>query len=535
MTNSKNLKEILLYPEKMDIDRNGVKNFFWPITLNCERKFKIDLLKELELFSKKEKKHAKDIIFLIFLHILNSIPSLFKAKKFANKYLELKYPKKKTGSNLIDGIIFNKKISLLGEVKGILGGLKKRSLIISIIKKIKNIFFTSNLSYINKTKIKNHHIVTFSNNFLIKKQSTHLPSGEQVRVSNFQDWFSCKAINLNNKKILTKKTLDRLNKLVLKLMQKNNLFLSDNEKNCIFDLLSNLFFMAEFLLNELNKNKEFLPQKLWIGTAGNFYSRVFALLVKQVGGKVYGFDHGISSVWNNQISQNIIEFSMVDYFYTYTFYTKKELRKCFKKNFFSKTFKKENILSVAKNNLNFYEKIKNKNKNQNIKKVLYIPRIYCGDRTLSNFESLYSDIIYVDWQVRLFDLLSSLNYDIHVKPHPGSHSKFPHNLKNFFDIKFCNNSIEEEIKSVDLLIFDCLQTSAFLIAIKTNIPIIFLNIKEIDIKKIAISSIKKRCGYVDCYLDKNNKIKINQKNISKAVDESLNLTQNKSFYNYYFN
>ena len=86
-----------------------------------------------------------------------------------------------------------------------------------------------------------------------------------------------------------------------------------------------------------------------------------------------------------------------------------------------------------------------------------------------------------------------------------------------------------------MLIFDCLQTSAFLIAIKTNIPIIFLNIKEIDIKKIAISSIKKRCGYVDCYLDKNNKIKINQKNISKAVDESLNLTQNKSFYNYYFN
>ena len=78
MTNSKNLKEILLYPEKMDIDRNGVKNFFWPITLNCERKFKIDLLKELELFSKKEKKYAKDIIFLIFLHILNSIPSLFK-------------------------------------------------------------------------------------------------------------------------------------------------------------------------------------------------------------------------------------------------------------------------------------------------------------------------------------------------------------------------------------------------------------------------------------------------------------------------
>ena len=101
MTSSKNFKKILLYPEKMDIDENGVKNFFWPIKLNNVRNFQLDLLKELELFSKKEKKDVKDIIFLNLKLILSIITILFTAKKFVNKYLELKYLKKKTENNFI--------------------------------------------------------------------------------------------------------------------------------------------------------------------------------------------------------------------------------------------------------------------------------------------------------------------------------------------------------------------------------------------------------------------------------------------------
>ena len=44
MTSSKKSKIFLLYPEKMDIDENGVKNFFWPIKLNYVRNFQLDLV-----------------------------------------------------------------------------------------------------------------------------------------------------------------------------------------------------------------------------------------------------------------------------------------------------------------------------------------------------------------------------------------------------------------------------------------------------------------------------------------------------------
>ena len=85
MTSSKKSKIFLLNPEKMDIDENGVKNFFWPIKLNYVRNFQLDLLKELELFSKKEIKDVKDIIFLNLPFILRNITILFTAIKFVNK------------------------------------------------------------------------------------------------------------------------------------------------------------------------------------------------------------------------------------------------------------------------------------------------------------------------------------------------------------------------------------------------------------------------------------------------------------------
>ena len=76
MKSRSQLKGIELFPEFMELNSNGVKNFFWPIKLNYARNFQLDLLKELELFSKKEKKDVKDIIFLNLKLILSNITIL---------------------------------------------------------------------------------------------------------------------------------------------------------------------------------------------------------------------------------------------------------------------------------------------------------------------------------------------------------------------------------------------------------------------------------------------------------------------------
>ena len=47
------------------------------------------------------------------------------------------------------------------------------------------------------------------------------------------------------------------------------------------------------------------------------------------------------------------------------------------------------------------------------------------------------------------------------------------------------------------------------------------------------SSLKKRCGYVDCYINKN-RIKIKKNLLADAIKKSAALRQDKTFYNYYF-
>ena len=80
-----------------------------------------------------------------------------------------------------------------------------------------------------------------------------------------------------------------------------------------------------------------------------------------------------------------------------------------------------------------------------------------------------------------------------------------------------------------------MQTSAFFDAISTNIPIVFLNINELEINKHALDLIKKRCGYVSCSFDKNNRLKINKLRIKEEINKSIMISKNIKFYNHYFN
>ena len=141
--------------------------------------------------------------------------------------------------------------------------------------------------------------------------------------------------------------------------------------------------------------------------------------------------------------------------------------------------------------------------------------------------------MYYDWQIKLFNSLNSLNYKINIKPHPVSRPKFPKTLLNFHKFKLFKAPFMEVIKKFDLLIFDCIQNTAFLEAMRTDTPMVFLNIKEYEIVKDVKDSIKKRCGYVDCKI-KNNRVNINRNLLAAAIGNSENLRKDKSFYNFYY-
>ena len=54
LNKSNNLKKIILNPENIEINLDGVKNFFWPVKFNEGNNFKNVLLKKLILNLKNE-------------------------------------------------------------------------------------------------------------------------------------------------------------------------------------------------------------------------------------------------------------------------------------------------------------------------------------------------------------------------------------------------------------------------------------------------------------------------------------------------
>ena len=528
MNSHKKLEKITLYPKNMKINSNGIKYFLWPVKNKEVKEFRNILIKEVSNFL-KDKKNIGSIILNI-PYIMKDIINLFIAKKFAY-YLSSSYKNKKTGSNFVDQIRFNKKISLPIEIRIILNGLRKRNYLKTKIKQIQNFVENKNFNYIKKEKIKENHIITFSNNLLIKKKSQELSNKVRIKTSHFQDWFPSGKIILKKKK--KRKEIILLYKIVLNLMKKYKLKFNINEKDYLFNLFYNWDRITDFFLEKLDENKIFLPKTLWVGSSGIFYNRVFAYAVKKNGGNVYGFDHGSSSGIIKSSTKNLLEFPHVDFYYTFSSGMAKALQKNFKKNIFNEKFNKKNILNIKINKINSIIKKKRK---KDINNILYVPRIYAGDRFVLGYDHYHSDIVYADWQIKLINTLNLLDLKINIRPHPESHSIFPLELSKKLNVEYCSkNSFKEEIIKSDILFFDCVQTSAFFDAISTNIPIVFLNINELEINKHALDLIKKRCGYVSCSFDKNNRLKINKLRIKEEINKSIMISKNIKFYNHYFN
>ena len=121
--------------------------------------------------------------------------------------------------------------------------------------------------------------------------------------------------------------------------------LSRKEKEFFIRVLETWYRLAFFFENEINKNKKNLPKELWINAAGLFYNRIFAKLVRDNGGKVYGFAHGSPCIVNSK-DQLLSEFNFVDSFYTYNKNIRDIALKMFDKKIIFNNFTKKNILYV---------------------------------------------------------------------------------------------------------------------------------------------------------------------------------------------
>ncbi len=310
----------------------------------------------------------------------------------------------------------------------------------------------------------------------------------------------------------------------------------------IITIIKNIFFMAEHVLDSNNeiyfrqwlrdcmnfrsfyrskiKSYQHVPKKMITGTASNLWKSILFEIVRENGGKIIACDHGYGDAHHEQLATPLVEYQHCDLFVTYN-KTVADLRasQLQEKYLFGKP--KPEIVSVNIEHTNQFadDKIRKVYIENKISRVLYVPTIYRGDR--ANFFGFLSELSYIDFQLRLFDFLASRKIYVLHKPHPEGATQPPHNLATHFGFKTIHKKFEKLNEKFDAYIIDFISSTTTAYILKSNLPVIFINIDAPKVLSAAESLLKDRVMVVDTWLDDNQRLQVNW----SQLDDALNKTQ----------
>ena len=258
--------------------------------------------------------------------------------------------------------------------------------------------------------------------------------------------------------------------------------------------------LSQFIDKDHN---EVLYQKynfLIIGSPGENINRVNSILAKRNRVPVISFMHGGGDqTMVNEPRIGYSENSFVDYIIGYG-----KLSLNHENNSYLKSFTKQPTYIGSS-----YSKVNEVYKTKKIKKVesisehkwMYVPD---SGQIINNFGPYIASInifVYFNWQKKLINSFPGLLYKKHPKGDDLFRQISDEQLidligRNFKDISIINENFEETYNLCDGYIFDTVST-AFMIAVATDKPIIYFNIGKRKFTEYAEKLIKQRCLWID--------------------------------------
>ena len=97
-----------------------------------------------------------------------------------------------------------------------------------------------------------------------------------------------------------------------------------------------------------------------------------------------------------------------------------------------------------------------------------------------------------------------------------------------------NNRFEEIFEDMGSIIFAIPSQTSFFNAMKTDIPIIMIDLGFKKWDNYALRMLKKRVGYVPTVFDNNNRILFKEHQLLKQIEASLLLNDNTFAKNYFY-
>ncbi len=180
-------------------------------------------------------------------------------------------------------------------------------------------------------------------------------------------------------------------------------------------------------------------------------------------------------------------------------------------------------------NFTYFEKFQ-KNKAE-VKTIIVLATLYGGDRV---WMGPYSpDVVHVDWQARLITKLKEKGYRVILKVHPETAVMPPDVLKDL-GAELRSEPLEDMMHEGDLVLFDCVHTTVFRSVLATNTPMVLIDFHGHGLTDKALSMLTKRIGFINAGFDTENRAKVAWEDLFKAVDEAAVKHNNTEFFDYYY-
>lgn len=527
---------------KMELSREGVEDFFWPLSYADHDNFGSDLLEHYTTIV-KEKSDVSIIPYkLIAKYFIADAVGIFQGdvlrERFHQAGREPMVPRSWRLWPFLFGKQAPKDMPFLNWFKN--GPEKtnytKKLFSFSSLKRLGRLFRLGQGGVsLDGLKIKpitqdvlTRDIITTDRTHIIVDHARQVP--EDVVFCRSYRWFDA-VDDAEFRQSFEKNDIQTENKImaaVEALYQQNGITLESHSRQYLEKLLKEGAAYLRVHYNRLIEAPEKLPKKIWTGTGGKIWDLILRLAVVQSGGEATGHDHAMGQGVYDLSLTPFVELWAETYFVTYN-ETQKRCLEINSAHWPALDHEIPEIKSLSSGNNEAAIKVFPKfvQKKPEIKTIALMATVY--DCDFGRMDPVVPNMVALDWQARLITHLREWGYDVIFKVHPESVVMPPSFFEDELGAQIVSEPLEGILDQLDMILFDYVYTTTFRSVLETNIPVTVLDCLGFRWSEGVKEKIEKRCQIVEGGFDKDNRMEIDWAALKIALEKAPERASNDDF------
>lgn len=256
-----------------------------------------------------------------------------------------------------------------------------------------------------------------------------------------------------------------------------------------------------------------LPNRVWAATGGRYPTRAVSIACQQRGGEVVRFAHGGAPVFDGY--PQIL--SYVDFMPCTTFVAPTEGAADIVRTRLPAAVTARSQVVGGSGDPLFATPRHTRKAPASRPIVVYCPTIFVG--SICHFPPVLPDPVYLDWQLRLVETLSTMPIDLKGRPHPENimlSGRQPLDTQ----LETIGGSFADVVEQADALVFDWPLSTSFWEALCSDCRVILLNVCNTAFNPAVMSLIRERCTIVETGIDDRNRPSVERDTLADALQFS---------------